>query len=188
MTKARTTHLEERMDYCCVSLYADGNCEVDGACQSYLGHGQHHRDQVGVTSNLPYAEIGMVLVEYGPIECDYSGYNVGNAKSMMDMRMQRRSKIARQSMRWWKDFWANFCEKVMMHMRLPTQPSAPNMTLTLISTGGPNHLPQPSAVHCGPIWLPIDPKMVSKFKLGHSVHVKMIFGVEHFFGAPLAAP
>ena len=30
--------------------------------------------------------------------------------------------------------------------------------------------------------------MVSKFKLGHSVHVKMIFGTEKVFGAPLGAP
>ena len=33
-----------------------------------------------------------------------------------------------------------------------------------------------------------NPKMVSKFKLGHSVHVKMIFGTEICFGVLLGAP
>ena len=34
--------------------------------------------------------------------------------------------------------------------------------------------------------LPIDPKMISKFKLGHSVHVRMIFGDTNKIEAPLA--
>jgi hypothetical protein len=42
-----------------------------------------------------------------------------------------------------------------------------------------------AAVNCGSIRLPIEPKMFSKFKLGHS---KMIFVVENIFRAPLGAP
>ena len=40
--------LEEGVDHSCVPLHADGDCEVDGACQTYLGQGQQHRHQVGV--------------------------------------------------------------------------------------------------------------------------------------------
>ena len=48
--------LEEWMDHGGVPLHADGDCEVDGACQSYLGHGQQHRHQVGVPGLTPDTE------------------------------------------------------------------------------------------------------------------------------------
>ena len=40
--------LEEWMDHGGVPLHADGDCEVDGARQAYLGQRQQHRHKVGV--------------------------------------------------------------------------------------------------------------------------------------------
>ena len=48
--------LEEWVDHSGVPLHADGDCEVDGACQSYLGQGQQHRHQVGVPGLAPDTE------------------------------------------------------------------------------------------------------------------------------------
>ena len=36
------------MDHGGVPLHADGDCEVDGARQTYLGQRQQHRHKVGV--------------------------------------------------------------------------------------------------------------------------------------------
>ena len=53
---AKDDHLKEWVYHGCVSLHADGDCEVDGACQSYLGQGQQHRHQVGVPGLAPDTE------------------------------------------------------------------------------------------------------------------------------------
>ena len=45
--------LEEGVDHGGVPLHADGDCEVDGAGQPYLGQGQQHRHQVGVPGLAP---------------------------------------------------------------------------------------------------------------------------------------
>ena len=49
--------LEEWVDHGCVPLHADGDCEVDGTCQSYLGQGQQHGHQVGVPGLAPDTDI-----------------------------------------------------------------------------------------------------------------------------------
>ena len=54
------TYLKEWVYHGCVSLHADGDCEVDGACQSYLGQGQQHRHQVGVPWHTPNTK-GFIL-------------------------------------------------------------------------------------------------------------------------------
>ena len=48
--------LEEGVDHGGVPLHADGDCEVDGAGQPYLGQGQQHRHQVGVPGLAPDTE------------------------------------------------------------------------------------------------------------------------------------
>ena len=53
--------LEERMDHGGVPLHADGDCEVDGARQAYLGQRQQHRHEVGVPRLVPDA-VRLILI------------------------------------------------------------------------------------------------------------------------------
>ena len=53
--------LEEGVDHGGVPLHADGDSEVDGAGQPYLGQGQQHRHQVGVPGLVPDTACGMIL-------------------------------------------------------------------------------------------------------------------------------
>ena len=55
---------------------------------------------------------------------------------------------------------------------------------------GPPRKPlrEPSTVNCRHIRMTIDPIFFSKFKLDHSEQVKIFFGSEYIFGAPLGAP
>ena len=77
----RRPDLEEWMDHGGVPLHADGDGEVDGARQPYLGQRQQHRHQVGVPRLTPdaakYKGIANILITRSVTQCKQLVFRTG---------------------------------------------------------------------------------------------------------------